>query len=63
MAGRILTLLLLLYLSAGVFAQTAGQTLILKPGFNFVSFTAVVALTPQELKTLAPAVEDIYLYN
>ncbi|OQA81270.1 MAG: translocation protein TolB [bacterium ADurb.Bin243] len=50
------------FLSAS--AQTLTQTINLKPGFNFVCFTNVIALTPSQFKQLnASAIEDIYLYS
>lgn len=44
-----------------VFAET--QNISLKPGFNFIGFTVKPSITPQNLKTQNPAIEDIYLYN
>ncbi|HBC74286.1 MAG TPA: hypothetical protein DC017_05385, partial [Candidatus Wallbacteria bacterium] len=45
--------------------STAGadQSLVLKNGFNFVSFTAQVSLTAQQFKALNAAIEDLYLYS
>ncbi len=58
----ILPILIVFLLVCSVFAQTA-QTITLKPGFNFVSFTSAISLTPVQLKTQTPAVEDIYLFS
>ena len=57
----IVVLVMLLFASAAL-AQTS-QTLTLKPGFNFVSFTTAVSLTPSGLKALNTAIEDIYLFS
>lgn len=58
----ILAILLVLSFSSCAFAQNS-QTLTLKPGFNFVSFTVTVSLTPADLKALNTAIEDIYLFS
>jgi Tol biopolymer transport system component len=41
----------------------AAQQIILKPGFNFISFTQTMTIGLAEFKSLSPAIEDIYLYN
>lgn len=41
----------------------AEQALILKPGFNFVSFTETVAVTPAQFKALNASIEDVYSYS
>ena len=41
----------------------AAQQIILKPGFNFISFTQKVTLSPADFKVLNTAIEDIYLYS
>ena len=47
-----------------LYAQTDVQTLSLKSGFNFVSFTVSPALTPGELQQAnSTLIEDIYLYS
>ncbi len=58
----VLSIFILFLLAYGVFAQTA-QTITLKPGFNFISFTSVISMTPAQLKTQNQAVEDIYLFS
>ncbi|HOT76562.1 MAG TPA: chitobiase/beta-hexosaminidase C-terminal domain-containing protein, partial [Candidatus Wallbacteria bacterium] len=56
--------LLILSIFTGASAQTVSQTINLKPGFNFVSFTNAIALTPSQFKQLnAAAIEDVYLYS
>ncbi len=57
-----LPFLILFLLVCSVFAQTP-QTITLKPGFNFVSFISSISLTPAQLKTQNPAVEDVYLFS
>lgn len=44
-------------------AQELTQSVTLKPGFNFVSLTVSVTLTPQQFKQLSAAIEDIYLFS
>ena len=39
------------------------QSISLKSGFNFISFTVKPSITPQNLKIQNPAIEDIYLYS
>jgi len=58
----VISIFIILLLAFGVFAQTA-QTITLKPGFNFISFTASISSTPAQLKTQNPAIEDIYLFS
>ncbi|NMD00554.1 MAG: hypothetical protein GYA62_12660, partial [Bacteroidales bacterium] len=58
----VLSIFILFLLVCGLFAQTA-QTVTLKPGFNFVGFTASILSTPAQLKTQNPAIEDIYLFS
>lgn len=41
----------------------AAQQIILKPGFNFISFTQAVTLLPADFKSLNTAIEDIYFYS
>lgn len=48
--------------AAPVFAQTS-QTIALKAGFNFVSFTTAVSITPQQFLSLNSSIDDIYLYS
>jgi len=58
----VLSIFIIFLLAYGVFAQTA-QTITLKPGFNFISFSASISSTPAQLKTQNPAIEDIYLFS
>ena len=44
-------------------ASTLTQTVTLKEGFNFVSFTVVPSVTPQQLIQQYQTIEDIYLYS
>ena len=48
--------------AAPAFAQNQ-QNIALKAGYNFVSFTVVPAVTPQQLKTQYPSIEDIFFYH
>jgi len=57
-----LVLVIVILFSSSVFAQTS-QTLTLKPGFNFVSFTASISLTPSSFKALNASIEDVYLFS
>jgi uncharacterized protein YjiK len=45
-----------------VLAQTS-QEITLRSGFNFLSFTTSISLTPQQFKGLNLSIEDIYLYS
>ncbi len=58
----VLSIFIIFLLAYGVFAQTA-QTITLKPGFNFISFSTSISSTPAQLKTQNPAIEDIYLFS
>ena len=61
--GLIITLATCLFAPLS-FAQGTAQTLTLKPGFNFVSFTTAITLTPAGFKELNPTlIEDIYLFS
>lgn len=63
MSRKIFLGILLLFFSINVsYAQTS-QEITLRNGFNFLSFTTSVILTPQQFKDLNPAIEDIYLYS
>jgi len=53
---------LILVFSAPAFAQT-NQSISLKEGFNFVSFTVNPSLTPSQLKASYPLINDIYFYS
>lgn len=48
--------------AAPAFAQNQ-QNIALKAGYNFVSFTVIPAVTPQQLKTQYPSIEDIFFYH
>ncbi|HOD40243.1 MAG TPA: hypothetical protein PKL57_06765, partial [Candidatus Wallbacteria bacterium] len=55
--------LLLLFISINIsYAQTS-QEITLRNGFNFLSFTTAISLTPQQFKDLNVSIEDIYLYS
>lgn len=58
----VLVLVLVILSSSSAFAQTS-QTLTLKPGFNFVSFTTSISLTPASFKALNASIEDVYLFS
>lgn len=58
----IAVILTLLISASGVFAQTS-QTITLRPGFNFVSFTTAVSINPSQFKALNASIEDVYLYS
>ena len=53
---------ILVTLFSAAFAA-ADQSITLKPGFNFISFTQSISLTPAQLKDLSPFIEDLYLFN
>ncbi|HOT75408.1 MAG TPA: hypothetical protein PK467_06470 [Candidatus Wallbacteria bacterium] len=55
----IIATVLVLVLSSGALAET----FTLKPGFNFISFTSAVTLTPSGFKALNASIEDMYLYS
>jgi len=58
----LLSLILFFCLNTSADAQT--QTITLKPGFNFVSFTNAITLTPAQYKQLnTAAVDDIFLFS
>ena len=58
----ILFLLISLTTAGPLFAQSS-QEITLKPGFNFLSFTTSLSLTPQQFKELNFSIEDIYLFS
>lgn len=45
------------------YAQTNPQSISLKMGFNFISFTVAPSETPLQLKTRVTEIEDIYLFS
>jgi len=57
-----LSLITILFFSNIIFAQTTND-ITLKPGFNFISFTNLIALNPTELKSLSTSIEDIFLFS
>ncbi len=61
-------ILVFLFLQAFTYpvnAQNSGvdQTIVLKNGFNFVSFTVTPPASPSDLKSKDTNIEDIYLYS
>jgi hypothetical protein len=41
----------------------AAQSIVLRPGFNFISFTEYISMTPAQFKALNSSIEDIYLFS
>ncbi|OGM06754.1 MAG: hypothetical protein A2008_10345 [Candidatus Wallbacteria bacterium GWC2_49_35] len=64
MRNRLLIAIMLIVMmfATTAFAQTS-QTITLKSGFNFASFTTAISITPQQLLTLNSNIEDVYLYS
>jgi formylglycine-generating enzyme required for sulfatase activity len=58
----LLLFILLLSWAGDASAQTT-QNITLKPGFNFISFSVSITLTPAGFKALNSSIEDIYLYS
>ncbi|NMD00021.1 MAG: hypothetical protein GYA62_09905 [Bacteroidales bacterium] len=58
-----IAVLIHLFLFQSLNAQTSSQTVILKEGFNFISFTVVPSITAQQLIQQYQNIEDIYFYN
>lgn len=54
--------LTLLFFSTAAFAHAA-QTVTLKTGFNFISFTVAISMTAVQFKELSPAIDDVYQYS
>ena len=54
---------IILIFVANVLVQNVEQSINLKQGFNFVSFTVQPSITPQQLKNQYLAIEDVYLYS
>ncbi|HBC73374.1 MAG TPA: hypothetical protein DC017_00675, partial [Candidatus Wallbacteria bacterium] len=54
--------IIIMLFSTAAFAQTS-QSLTLKSGFNFVSFTTSLSLTPTQFKALNSSIEDVYLFS
>jgi len=55
-------ILIAILFSTAAFAQTP-QSITLRPGFTFVSFTNTLSITPAQFKALNSAIEDVYLYS
>ncbi|EKD55866.1 MAG: hypothetical protein ACD_59C00014G0003 [uncultured bacterium] len=59
-----LTIFFLLLSFSNAFAQNIGQSIYLKQGFNFISFTVQPAITATQLKQdNLSLIDDLYLYN
>ncbi len=58
-----LFVIVILFPAASAYAQSLQQTIVLKEGFNFVSFTLKPADTAQQLMAKYPAVTEIYGYS
>ncbi len=54
--------LIIMLFSTAAFAQSS-QTITLKPGFNFISFSTAVTLTTTQFKALNASIEDAYLFS
>jgi formylglycine-generating enzyme required for sulfatase activity len=65
MYRRLLILLLfaLLLSWAGDASAQTTQNITLRPGFNFISFSVSITLTPAGFKALNSSIEDIYLFS
>jgi len=65
MFKKLLSILLVLFLVQGgaAFAQSGPQTITLKPGFNFISFTNTPPALASELKAQYSFIDDIYYYS
>ncbi len=60
----IIAIIMLLAFNKISYPQTNSQTINLKPGFNFVSFTVSPTNTPAEIKqNYSTLIDDIYLYS
>jgi len=57
-----ITLIILLTSLNISYAQTS-QEITLRTGFNFISFTNTLSMSPQQFKDLNSSIEDIYLYS
>ena len=60
--------ILLVFICIGIspypcFAQTNGQSIALKNGFNFVSLTLKPSASPADIISQTPAIAEIYSYN
>jgi len=58
----VLSILLLLIMFGNAFAQSS-QTIALKEGFNFISFTVTPAIGAAALKSQNPSLDEIYTYS
>lgn len=64
MFKRLITIFILtLTLLSASPAFAADQTVALRAGFNFISFTVAPTATPASLKQLNPGIDDIYYFN
>ncbi len=64
MIRTILAFLFVVFITCPATAQTIEQSILLKSGFNFVSFTVIPEITPSQLKqNNSLLIEDIYLYS
>ncbi|HOT76868.1 MAG TPA: hypothetical protein PK467_13855, partial [Candidatus Wallbacteria bacterium] len=54
--------LIAILFTSTAFAQTP-QSITLRPGFTFVSFTTALTMTPAQFKALNSSIEDVYLYS
>ena len=64
MSRKILFFILLVFIFlSGVSSAHAQQSIALKIGFNFISFTVAPSETPLQLKTRVAEIEDIYLFS
>ncbi len=54
---------IILLLSSLFMPAYAAQSITLKQGFNFISFTESVSMTAVQFRALNPAIEDIYLFS
>ena len=57
----VIAILIHLFLFQSLNAQTFTQTVILKEGFNFISFTVIPSITAHQLIQQYQTIEDIYL--
>ncbi|OQA74479.1 MAG: hypothetical protein BWY32_03591 [bacterium ADurb.Bin243] len=58
-----IVLIAMLFTSASAVMAQTPQSITLKPGFTFVSFTNALSITPAQFKALNSAIEDVYLYS
>lgn len=63
MRNKILIIIIFFASLVSFSAAEADQSLVLKSGFNFLSFTGSISLTPSQFKSLDASIEDVYLYS